>query len=433
MKKLIIDDILWIISLAKEGGWKMNIRKITYERILGIVLLVGFLFLTGSGMVFAAGDKVKIGAAVSLSGMLTKEGTGVKKGYDFWADWANARGGITIGGKKYNVEMIFYDDESNPQRSAKLVEKLITEDKVDVVMGPYGSGIAMASTTIAERYGYAYILPLCNSDVLFTRGYKNIFGVFPVASRDAVSFLDLMKNQVPKPETIAIISVNSTYPLLLSEGANDYLKQEGGLKVVALEKFPSETSDLSSLISSLKTKNPDILLEAGYYEHSVLITRQMKELKFSPKALFLSVGPQIPDFVKNLGKDAEYSMATAPWHSKMKFKDPAFTNAEYCEMFNKKYKENPDLFSAFGTAGGRLLEQALEKAGSLDQDKIRLALRNIALTDTIVGPIKFDEAGRNALGKIGVLQIQKGQGEVVNPIGAATSKVWYPAVPWEKR
>ena len=411
----------------------MNIRQIIYERILGIVLLVGVLFLTGSGMGFAAGDEVKIGAAISLSGKLTKEGNGLKKGYDFWADWANARGGITIGGKKYNVKMIYYDDESNPQRSAKLVEKLITEDKVDIVMGPYGSGIAMASTTIAERYGYVYILPLGNSDVLFSRGYKNVFGLMPVASRDAVYFVDLMKSQVTKPETIAIISTNSTYPLLVSEGLNDYLKQEGVLKVVAFEKFPEETSDLSSLLSSIKIKNPDILFEAGYFEHSVLITRQMKELKFSPKGLFFSIGPQLPEFVKNLGKDAEYSMGGAYWHRRMKYKDPAFTVEQYNEMFNKKHNEYPMYLNAYGTAGGRLLEQALEKAGSLDQDKIRIALRNIALTDTIVGPIKFDEAGRNVWGKFGVLQIQKGQDEIVYPIAAATSKVWYPAVPWEKR
>ncbi|OGQ13356.1 MAG: hypothetical protein A2026_19315, partial [Deltaproteobacteria bacterium RBG_19FT_COMBO_46_12] len=353
-------------------------------------------------------------------------------GYDFWAEWVNNRGGITVGGKKYKVKMIYYDDESNPQTSARLFEKLITQDKVDIILGPYGSGIAMASTTIAERHRYVVILPLNDSDELYNRGYKYIYSVLPIASRDMIPMVDLVRGQTPKPNSIAIIASNSPYPLMCAKGLNEYAKQ-GGMNVVMYEQFPEETSDLSSLLSLIKTKNPDLLFETGYFEHSVLITRQLKDQRFTPKALAFSVGPQLPDFTKSLGKDADYTMGVAYWHPKMKYKDSAFTIEQYNEMFNRKYGRGPVYLNAYGTAAGRLLETALGIAGSLNQEKIREAMHKIELADTIVGGIKYDEAGRNIWGKTGVLQIQKGQAEIVAPEKAATAKFLYPAVPWEKR
>jgi branched-chain amino acid transport system substrate-binding protein len=396
-----------------------------------VCFLVGGVLLQAD-LTQATEDEVKIGAAISLTGKLTREGTGLKKGYDFWADWVNERGGIQIGDKKYKAKMIYYDDESNPQRSAKLVEKLITEDKVDMILGPYGSGIAMASSTIAERYGYVMILALNNSDKLYSRGYKNIFSVLPVASRDMVSMVNLAMKQTPKPKTISIITSNSPYPLLCAQGLNDYAK-EVGLEVLTYEKFPEETSDLSSLLSVIKSKDPDLLYETGYFEHSVLISRQLKDLGWVPKALAFSVGPQLPDFVRDLGKDAEGTMGVSYWHRKMMYKDSAFTVAEYNEMFKEKFGEYPNYLNAFGTAGGRLLQQALEKAGSLNQDKIRGALRDIEIPDSIIGGIKYDEAGRNLWASTGVLQIQNGKDEIVYPEKAATASFKYPVTPWGER
>ena len=410
----------------------MKELRVKHRSFFVMMVLVVFVIFLHTNILIAAEDEVKIGAAISLTGKLTREGTGLKKGYDFWADWANAKGGIAIGSKKYKVKMIYYDDESNPQRSAKLVEKLITQDKVDVILGPYGSGIAMASTSIAERYGYVMVLSLNNSDKLYERGYKNIFSVLAVASRDMVSMVDLVMKQTPKPKTVSIITSNSPYPLLLAKGLNAYSKKVG-LKVLTYEKFPEETSDLSSLLSVIKMKNPDLLLEAGYFEHSVLISRQLKDSGWVPKGLAFSVGPQLPDFVRDLKKDAEDTMGVSYWHRKMMYKDSAFTVAEYNEMFKKKYGENASYLNAFGTAGGRLLQLALEKAGSLNQDKIREALRNIEVPDSIIGGIKYDSAGRNIWASTGVLQIQNGIDEIVYPEKAATAKFRYPVTPWGKR
>lgn len=402
-------------------------------KLLGLALLVGVAFLihpfTPS---LQAQTEIKIGASISLSGKLTREGHGLQEGYDFWADWVNNRGGVKVGDKQYKVKMIYYDDESNPQTSARLFEKLITQDKVDMILGPYGSGIAMASTSIAERHRYVVILPLNDSDALYERGYKYIYSVLPIASRDMIPMVDLVGTQSPKPASIAIIASNSPYPLMCAKGLNEYSKQVG-LNVVMYEQFPEETSDLSSLLSVIKTKNPDLLFETGYFEHSVLITKQLKDLRFTPKALAFSVGPQLPDFAKSLGKDADDTMGVAYWHPRMKYRDPDFTVVQYNEMFARKYGREPVYLNAYGTAAGRLLEKALGIAGSLNQEKIREAMHKLEMPDTIVGGIKYDEAGRNIWGKTGALQIQKGQAEIVAPEGAATTKFSYPATPWDKR
>jgi len=256
--------------------------------------------------------------------------------------------------------------------------------------------------------------------------------VLPVASSDMVPMVDMLKDKTPKAKTIAIIASNSPYPLLVAIGLNEYAKK-AGLEVVLFEKFPEETSDLSSLLSVIKTKNPDLLYEAGYFEHSVLISRQLKDLGFTPKLLAFSVGPQLPDFVKSLGKDADYTLGVSYWHMKMRYKDPAFTVAQYNEMFKRRFGHDPVYLNAYGTAAGRLLELALNQAKSLKQDRIREVLSKMEMADSLVGGIKFDEAGRNIWGKTGVLQIQKGHDEIVYPEKAATSSLTYPIVPWGKR
>lgn len=396
------------------------------------ILVIGVVFLLQANPCLSAENEVKIGAAISLSGKMAREGSNLKQGYEFWADWANAKQGISVGDKRYKVKLITYDDESNPQRSAKLVEKFITEDKVDLLLGSYGSFVSMASTTISERYGYVMILPSSGSDLLFNRGYKYLFSLLPVSSRDMVPMIDLMLQQNPKPKTLSIIASNSPYPIAVVNGLEKYAKDKG-IDVVLSEKFPEDTSDLSSLLSLVKTKKPDLLFDVGYYEHSVMVTRQLKDLGFAPKGLGHGVGVQLPEFTKSLGKDAEASMGTLFWGPKLKYRGEEFTAAEYAELFKKKYGIYPVDQHGFGTSAGFLLEAAVKKAGSFKQERIREALRQIELPNTITGPIKFDEAGRNVWGKVAVIQIQKGQPEVVAPEAAATSRVIYPFPSWQGR
>ena len=404
------------------------------KKSVGILLIV-IAFLVGSifsGVAFA--KELKIGASLSLSGKLVREGTAIKEGYEFWVNWANTQGGIKIGKEQCKVKMIYYDDESNAQTAAKLVEKLITVDKVDLLLGPYSSGIAMPATTIAERYGYVMILPLNTSDQLYTRGYKNIFSVAPVASSEGQSLINMFKEQKlsEPPKSIAIIAANTTYTLLVANGLKKSATNDG-MKITLFDKFPNDISDISSLLSVIKTKNPDILYVCGYFEHSVLVSRQLKDLNYTPKACAFTIGPQLPDFEKSLKKDSYYALAPCYWMGTMKYRDPAFSVADYNNMFKKKFGHLPTYQSAFGTSAGRVLQRALEKAGSVKQADVRRVLKNIELKETITGEVKFDDRGVNVLGKIGVVQIQDGKQNVIYPKSVSDSILKYPAVPWGKR
>jgi branched-chain amino acid transport system substrate-binding protein len=409
------------------------VKQIAWGRwFWAVAITIGMILYAYVGQ-SAAADEIKIGASISLSGKLTREGNGLKEGYAFWADYVNEKGGIDVGGKKYKVEMIYYDDESNPQRAAKLTEKLITEDKVNFILGPYSSGIAIATSAISERYRYVTILPLANSDKIYSIGYKYVFGILPVASRDMAPMVDLCLKQSPKPTKMAVVAANSVYPIMVADGLKEYAKKVGA-DLVYYEKFPDETSDLSSMLSVIKSKDPDMLFEAGYYEHSILINRQLKDLGWTPKALAYSVGPQLPEFAETLKKDANGAMAVAYWHRALHYKDPTFGSAQgYAELMKKKYGKYPIHVQAEGTAAGLLLQRALEIAGSLDQEKIRQALSKIEIKDSIVGPIKFDSHGRNIWGSTAVIQVQGRDQKIVYPENAANAKFLYPLVPWNQR
>ena len=162
---------------------------------LSLVFLVSIFLFTSVGIIFAQpfDDIIKIGAAVSLTGKTAYEGILVKQGYEVWEKWVNEHGGIKAGGKTYGVKIIYYDDESDPVRGARLTEKLITEDKVHFLGGPYSSSITFATSSIGEKYGVITIAPEANA-VKYMKGYKYIFSVLlpapmimvPIAYRDTV-------------------------------------------------------------------------------------------------------------------------------------------------------------------------------------------------------------------------------------------------------
>ncbi|MBP1696936.1 MAG: Extracellular ligand-binding receptor, partial [Deltaproteobacteria bacterium] len=164
------------------------------------ILLVLGLFMISSAAL--AQDVIKFGAAVSMTGGQSRFGNMVKNGYELWKDYVNDKGGVDVAGKKYKVTVIYYDDQSDPQVSAKLTEKLITEDKVQFLLGPYSSGITLATSAIAEKYDIINMACTANADSVYTRGYKNVFSILPPASAILRSFLDMLTTFSPVPKKL---------------------------------------------------------------------------------------------------------------------------------------------------------------------------------------------------------------------------------------
>jgi len=167
---------------------------------LGFMIVILSLICLLAVPLFAA-DVIKFGAAISLTGKLAKEGNLVKMGYELWKETVNKKGGIKIGNKYYKVDIKYYDDESDPNRAAKLVEKLITEDGIKLILGPYGSESVFSTSAIAEKYGALMVQGGAGADKLYTRGFKNLFGVYTVATEymdDTLKCYRIkLQNQIP--------------------------------------------------------------------------------------------------------------------------------------------------------------------------------------------------------------------------------------------
>jgi branched-chain amino acid transport system substrate-binding protein len=408
----------------------MNKRKIRFGSIWVGILTICLILVISPALVSAQEAKIRIGAAVSMTGRLAREGSHVKKGYDTWADWINGRGGINVGGKPHKVEMIYYDDKADATTSAKLTEKLITEDKVNLILGPYSSGIAAATSAIGEKYGYVTIAPLANGDFVYERGFKYLFSVTSMATGDLIPVAELAVRQTPKPKTFATVVLDHVFTLPSIEGVKKR-SIELGLQEVYYGKFPANTTDFSGMLTAIKSKDPDLLYFGGFFPDAVSFYRQAKELNVNAKLYTTTGTAGHPDWVNVMKKDGDYVLAQVTWHPDMPYKDAFLTSKSFATFWKRKYAEEADFFNACGYVAGVLMQSAIEKAGSLDQNKIRDALRTMDI-ETFFGKFKFDEKGKNIAHRMGIIQIQNGQQILVDP-PLPGAKFLYPAPPWKER
>ena len=390
-----------------------------------LAVLTALLLITA--VVFPQ-EVLKLGAAVSFSGKYAKEGQLLKKGYELWKEKVNSAGGIKVGNKRYKVEIIYYDDQSNPKTTAKLIEKLITQDGVKFILGPYGSSQVFAGAGVVEKYDALMVQGGGASSKIYRQGYKHVFGVFNTAPDYGKNLIDLALSLKPRPRTVAIIYEKDIFSEDAAKGALRRARDKG-LRILLFEGYPKGTQDLSSLMLKLRLKKPDIVIGAGHFRDSVLAVKQLKQFKINPKFVGLTVGPPVPSFVKALGRDAEYIFGPVQWSKDLNFKDPLFGSTEgYVKAFRKKFGHDPEYHSAGGTAAALTLQLALEKAGSLDVKKVREALLNMKV-ETFYGVIGFDETGKINTKKMAVVQIQGGKPVTVYPTPKA--KPVYPKPEWK--
>src|SRR5262244_3385794 len=264
---------------------------------------------------------IKIGASLSLTGTYAKPGTYQKEGYEVCADELNAKGGLL--GRK--VEFVMYDDQSSTQTAQRLYEKLITEDKVDAVMGPYSSGITESVAGISEKYKKVMVSPLAATTSIFRQGRKYIFMVISPAEFYLEGLVDM--------------------------GA------KRGLKIVLREAYPKGNTDFSALLVKIKAVNPDIIAAATYFDDAVAITRQMRELNVNPKMFAVTVGGDIPEFYTLLKTNGEYVYGSTQWDEAL----PYPGQKEFLGAYAKKFKHEPSYHAAAGYAGCLIYAEAVKR------------------------------------------------------------------------
>ncbi|HEX6386152.1 MAG TPA: amino acid ABC transporter substrate-binding protein [Anaerolineae bacterium] len=376
-------------------------------------------------------DTIVLGAAVSETGRYSREGKDTRQGYLTWLDWVNNEyGGIKVGDQCYNVELIMYDDEADPDTSANLVERLITEDEVDFLLGPYASDLTMSTSAIAERYNMIMVEGNGASEDIFARGFKNIFAVLTPAGNYTQSALrDLAELGA---ETVVIAYEDTAFPASVGQGAQRWA-EEYGLEVLAVETYPVDIADVSAIMTKFRDLDPDVFVGGGHFNDALLFVRAAKELGFSPKAMVITVGPSNPEFVTEVGADANYIIGPTQWEAVMSWEDEYFgTAADYAARYEEMWGEPPTYQAAESTATPLALQLAIEQAGSLETDAVRQALYDLDVV-TFYGPINFDETGKNAAKPMGAIQIQDGEILVVAPAEAAVAELQYPMPAWDER
>ncbi|MEM7126618.1 MAG: amino acid ABC transporter substrate-binding protein [Chloroflexota bacterium] len=374
---------------------------------------------------------VRLGAAISDTGKYAREGKDVRQGYDLWADWVNGDGGgITIGDTTCSAEIIYYDDESDPDTVTRLTEKLITEDDVDLLLGPYSSSMTMAASAIAEKYDMVMVEGNGSSESLFERGFKNLFAVLTPAGNYGESAL---KSLSELGATSVVIAYEDTaFPTSVATGAVAWA-EEYGIDVLAVETYPKDVADVSGIMAKFKELEPDIFLGGGHFNDALLFVRAAKELDFNPKAMVITVGPSNPVFVEEVGADAEYIIGPTQWERTMAYADDYFGTAEeYAQRYEGMWGESPTYQAAESTATALTLQLAIEMAGSTESGAVRDALNAMDIS-TFYGPVSFDETGKNAGKPMGAIQIQDGEIVVVAPADSAVAEIRYPMPPWSER
>ena len=370
------------------------------------------------GIPAAAQDVIKVGAPLPLTGPLAPEGLKQKRGYDLWAEAATAKGGIRAGGKTYKIEIVYTDYASNTPRAVQAAERMITEDKVNFLFAPFGSGATKAASAISEKYAVPMLAPTASSAEIFDQGYKYIFATLTGNSSVSVPIAKLVHEKNKDIKRVAILARNDLFPLAVAQEFEKAVKAEG-MEVVASERYAIGAMDHSAAITQMRGARPDWFYASGYINDLILIRRQMNDLGLKAPVITMLAGPAYQEFTQTLGPLAEDITSMSWWHPAVRYKgkDVFGSTEAFNAAWAKKYGGQADYVEAGSAACGAILQMAIDAAGAIDPKKVRDA---ISATDaeTFYGHVKFGADG----------QITSLQPPVFQLVGGNPVILWPPAI-----
>ncbi len=376
-------------------------------RTLFVAAIAGGL-LSGASSA-PAQTTIRIGAPLALTGGLADEGRKQQIAYDMWLKRVNAAGGIMVGGKKLPVELVTYDYQSDEKRAQQIAERLITQDKVDFLTSPFGSGHTKVVAGVAERYGVPVMASVASSESVFNQGFKYLFGTLPPNGGIVQNMAKLFMKTVPGLKKIAILGREDVFPRAM---ANEMKKaaEADGIEVVYIDFYPVGTLDHAAALSTIKAAAPQWIYITGYTQDLLLARKQMADIRLNAPIVTMVTGPAYREFVEGLGPLADGVTSASWWHHTLTYKsDDVFgsTDAFYKEFLARE-KKDPDYVHASAAAALVVLQKAIEKAGTLDKARVRDALATMD-TMTFFGPVKFGPNGMNGGRELPIIQVQNGK------------------------
>jgi branched-chain amino acid transport system substrate-binding protein len=392
--------------------------------VVGVAGLIG----TACGSSGGSNDTSKpivVGISLSSSGDFSDPSTAAKKGYELWADTVNANGGID--GRKVQLKIV--DDASSPDQVITNYQNLITKDNVDFVFGPFSTLLSAPAAKTANRYGYAFIEPAGGGPAIFDEKLHNVFFVqpAPVVNSGLVFahyILSLPADQQPK--TAAYPELDDPFAEPIAETVRA-LFEKAGIQTVYHQVYPPETADFSPIVSKMAAANPDIVVAGTQTDDGFALTSAMIEQNFSPKFLFEANGPNDPvNFPDKVGaNNVNGIFSSGDWYQQ----EPSAGNKAFVAAYQKKYGSGPiDSTSSEAYAAGQLLQAAVKKTGSLDNQKIIDALHS-GTWPTVEGNLSWNDVGEPQGSDI-LLEWVNGKLVPVYPPAVAQEQPVIPKPPW---
>lgn len=401
----------------------------TKNLYLPALLLAATAAMTPLGS--AQAQDIVLGASVQLTGPLANTGRYYRDAYEFAVDKINAKGGVKLGGKTHKLALKIYDNQSDNNLSVRQYTQLITQDKVNLLLGPFSSNFALADSAVSEKYKVPMVQGGGASDQIFSRKFKYIFGTLAPASNYFGSTIEMLKGLKPAPKTVALLYADDSFDVSVAKGTRPKLKA-AGLTTVLDERYSANATNFNTLLTQIRSKKADVVLVAGHETEILNFVRQAKSLAVSPKFYSFTVGVPSEDFRKALGKDAEYAFGMTAWLPTADKKDRWFGDAaQFAKAYKAKYGYDPDYHVASGVADVEALTQAMENAGTADPKKVRDALAKLKF-DSLYGPIAFGANGQIDLAQT-VVQVQDGKVVAIYGAKGQINPPKYPMPAWDAR
>jgi len=383
------------------------------RRGCAILFAVCILFVSAAAR---AAEPIRVGLSVALTGGVAPIGKQVLAALQIWRDDVNAKGGLL--GRP--VELVYYDDQSNPQNVPGLYTKLIEVDKVDLLIGPYATNMVAPAIPVLMQYHKTTIGILANA-ANSKFHYDQYFSMLPTGPEPkksfAYGFFELAAAQKPRPKTVAIVAADAEFAQNAADGARETIKQIGGFQVVTDQKYPPSTTDYTPIIRAVAALNPDIVYVAAYPPDSVGIVRAANEVGLTPKMfggtfiglLVTPIKAQLGPLMNGIVNNEVFLPAPS-----LVFPGTRDVLAKY-QAIAKEQKIDPMgwAFAPIGYAAGQVLAEAVEGAKTLDQVKLAAYMRGHSFS-TVVGPIKFGKDGEWAKSRVFFTQFQHVTGNAMD-------------------
>ncbi|HEY3246834.1 MAG TPA: amino acid ABC transporter substrate-binding protein [bacterium] len=399
------------------------------RRLAVLLLIVGVaLTILTQGSAAAPAGSIKLGAVVPLTGRFAAGGAQVKAGYEFAVEDINARGGVQVGSQRLPLELIMLDDESDPTKTVSRLDTLASQGVV-AYLGGFGSDLHAAAAAVAEKNRIPYCGVAFALHAVHQQGFKFLFSPFIKSPDLAIGIYRFFNATIPagqRPTRVAIFAERTDWGREMA-GLWTTRSTEFGYQIVLSAEYTVGSRDLSDIILRAKAANADAVFALPTPPDGITMIRQMKELDFNPKVIYLIRAPDAVSWTQALGKDGDYVILSPGWHFNFEYEGVAALNAKHQAKFGRP----ADVIVGPAYACVQIVADSIQRAGRLDPVAIRDAM---AMTNmqTVVGQVRFRADGTGVV-QVVFVQWQGGKQELVWPTGGKAVRLLYPSPSWRSR